>query len=120
VAGWVLIVDDDPAVVESLRSVLPPEVEIASAGDAATANAMLDARSFCGLVLNVVLDGGNGFEVLRHMQSKNMSVPTVVISAKLPQYLREMLDEDQVKLVFPKPIEPRMLAAVVLGFCGVT
>lgn len=117
-AGPVLIVDDDPTVVESLRQVLPPDVEVAAAGDAATANEMLDQRPFCGLVLDVVLNGSNGFDVLHHMRTRRMTIPTVIITSKLPAYMQEMLDEEQVKLVFPKPIEPRLLAAVVLGLCG--
>lgn len=116
--GSVLIVDDDPTVVDSLRDVLPKEIDVTSAADAATATALLDQRRFCGLVLDLVLDEGNGFDVLRHMERERIAVPTVVISNKLPSYVREMLDEDQVKLVFPKPIEPRLLAAVVLGLCG--
>lgn len=119
-AGSVLIVDDDPAIVAMLRSVLPANVELASAGDAASANALLDERHFCGLVLDLVLIGSDGFDVLRHMKEKGIVVPTVVISGKLPQYVREMLSADQVKLVFPKPIEPRLLAAIVLGLCGIS
>ena len=118
--GSVLIVDDDPSVVEALRRVLPLEVDVASAADAASATALLDERPFCGLVLDVVLEAGNGFDVLRHMASRQLRIPTVVITAKLPDYLREMLNEEQVKLVFPKPIEPRLLAAVVTGLCGMT
>lgn len=120
VPGSVLIVDDDPAVVEALRRVLPKDVEVASAADAATATAMLDARPYCGLVLDMVLEAGSGLDVLAHMESRRMVVPTVVISSKLPSYMREMLHEDQVKLVFPKPIEPRLLAAIVTGLCGMT
>jgi hypothetical protein len=30
-----------------------------------------------------------------------------------------MLSEEQVKLVFPKPIEMRVLSAVILGLCGI-
>lgn len=120
VPGSVLIVDDDPAVVEALRRVLPKDVEVASAPDAATANAMLDARAYCGLVLDLVLETGSGLDVLAHMASRHLTVPTVVISSKLPSYMREMLHEEQVKLVFPKPIEPRLLAAIVTGLCGMT
>src|SRR5687768_5666459 len=102
-----------------LRSVLPENVEVASAGDAASAMAMLDERPFCGLVLDLVLIHSDGFDVLRHMETKGIRIPTVVVSGKLPVYLREMLNADQVKLVFPKPIEPRLLAAIVLGLCGI-
>ncbi|HYR27599.1 MAG TPA: response regulator [Thermoanaerobaculia bacterium] len=119
VPGSVLIVDDDPSVVEALRAVLPADVEVATAASADGAMALLDSRAFCGMVLDVVLEQGNGFDVLRHMERHQMTVPTVVVSTKLPAYLREMLDEKQVKMLFPKPIEPRLLAAVVLGLCGV-
>lgn len=119
-AGSVLIVDDDPSVVEALRRVLPADIEVASAADAATATALLDQRPFCGLVLDLILDTGTGFDVLRHMELKELSIPTVVITTKLPSYVQEMLNEQQVKLVFPKPIEPRLLAAIVLGLCGMT
>jgi DNA-binding NtrC family response regulator len=118
VPGVVLIVDDDPSIVQSLRDVLPPEVELATASDASSAIATLDGRRFCGLVLDLILAEGNGFDVLRHMKAKQIDLPTVVISSRLPAYVREMLDQDQVKLVFPKPVEPRLLAAVVLGLCG--
>lgn len=119
VAASVLIVDDDPSIVEALRRVLPDNVEVASAVDAAGATALLDSHSFCGLVLDLVLVDSDGFEVLRHMETNKMTIPTVVVSGKLPTYLREMLNENQVKLVFPKPIEPRLLAAIVLGLCGI-
>ena len=117
-AGSVLIVDDDPSVVESLRAVLPPEVVLASAADAATANAMLDGREFCGMVLDLILVESSGFDVLKHMKTNGVIVPTIVLSQRVPSYVREMLDQDQVKLVFTKPIEARLLAAVVLGLCG--
>lgn len=117
-SGSVLIVDDDPEVVAALRSVLPPDIEVATAADAATANALLDERNFCGLVLDLVLENSNGFDILEHMERKGVTIPTVVITSKLPAYVREMLNANQVKLVFPKPIEPRLLAAIVLGLCG--
>lgn len=118
--GSVLIVDDDPSVVEALRRVLPEDVDVASAADADSAMALLDTRPFCGLILDMVLEKGSGLDVLRHMSANSLRVPTVVITTKLPAYLREMLNEDQVKLVFPKPIEPRLLAAIVTGLCGMT
>ena len=119
-ARSVLIVDDDPAIVEALRAELQrQDVSVESTGDAPTACALLDEQRFCGLVLDLVLTDSNGFEVLRHLESTRTKIPTVVITQKLPAYVREMLDEDQVKLVFPKPIEMRVLTAVILGLCGI-
>jgi DNA-binding response OmpR family regulator len=80
---------------------------------------MLDRGSYCGLVLDLILPDGNGFDVLRHIEREQIRIAIVVVSAKLPGYVREMLDAEQVKLVFPKPVDARLLGAVVLGMCGI-
>lgn len=118
-AHSILIVDDDPHVVDALRTDLEArDVNVESAGDVVTACTLLDEQRFCGLILDVVLASGNGFDVLRHLERSGTTLPTVVITQKLPSYVREMLDEQQVKLVFPKPVETRVLSAVILGLCG--
>jgi DNA-binding response OmpR family regulator len=116
----ILIVDDDPRVIDSLRDAMAEyDVDVDATVDAATATTMLDQRRYCGLVLDLVLRDSSGFDVLRHMSERAFQVPTIVITEKLPSYVREMLDEKQVKLVFPKPVEGRLLAAVVKGLCGI-
>ena len=119
-AGAVLVVDDDVTLAESLRLALASEdVEIESAVDAATACTLLDTQRFCGLVLDLILEDSNGFEVLRHLERKRMTIPIIVVTQKLPAYVKEMLNEEQVKLVFPKPVDMRLLGAVVMGMCGI-
>ena len=119
-AGTILIVEDDAAVVSSLREALADnDVTVDSAETAEQATALLDARPYCGLVLDLVLQTSSGFDVLHHISRTGLKVPTIVITGKLPEYVREMLDADNVKLVFPKPVEPRLLAAIVLGLCGI-
>ena len=115
----VLVVDDDPHVVDGIRAELEARnVHVEAAADARSACALLDEKRFCGLILDVVLAEGTGFDVLRHLDRHGVVIPTVVITHKLPAYVREMLSEEQVKLVFPKPIEMRVLSAVILGLCG--
>jgi DNA-binding response OmpR family regulator len=119
-AGTILVVDDDEQFLDSIRAVLTtPDVTVDTATSAREACDKLDQGTFCGLVLDVVLGDGSGFDVLRHMDRTGRIIPTVVVTQKLPLYVREMLDEDLVKMVFPKPIEPRLLAAVVFGLCGI-
>jgi DNA-binding response OmpR family regulator len=118
--GGVLVVDDDPSLAESLRAALASHnVTVDAATDTASAAAMLDGGTYCGLVLDLVLPDGNGFDVLRHIEREHIRIAIVVVSAKLPGYVREMLDAEQVKLVFPKPVDARLLGAVVLGMCGI-
>ena len=119
-AASVLIVEDDPSIVRGLRDAMAShDIVVVSASDAATATSLLDQQRFCGLVLDLVLASGSGFDVLHHLRTHNINVPTVVMTSKLPSYVREMLDAENVKLVFPKPIEPKLMTAVVLGLCGI-
>jgi DNA-binding response OmpR family regulator len=119
VPGKVLVVDDDPAVVLSLREALSERgVVVESAIDATSAAVLLDSHTFCGLVLDLVLHDSSGFDVLRDLERRKMQLPTVVVTEKLPSYVREMLSEEQVKLVFPKPVDTRLVASVVFGLCG--
>ena len=89
------------------------------ARDSESAIRLLESREFCGLVLDLVLDGGSGFDVLRYLNRNRIDLPTVVISSRLPDYVRELLVEDQVKLVLAKPLDMRLLATIVLGLCGI-
>jgi DNA-binding response OmpR family regulator len=116
----VLIVDDDPSLAADLGVELAGHgVVVESALDAPSAINLLGQNRFCGLVLDLVLENGSGFDVLQHIAEQKMTVPTVVVTGKLPIYVREMLNAEHVKLVFPKPVEPRLLAAIVLGLCGI-
>jgi DNA-binding NtrC family response regulator len=120
-AGAVLVVDDDVALAVALRETLASEdVLIETAADAATACTLLSERRFCGLVLDLILEDSNGFDVLRYLEREAIAIPTIVVTQKLPAYVREMLTEEQVKLVFPKPVDPRLLGAVVMGMCGIS
>ncbi len=120
-AGTVLVVEDDAAVVASLRDALAKHAMVVESVDTAKrATEMLNERIYCGLVLDLVLTTGSGFDVLAHIAHQKIQVPTVVVTHKLPDYVREMLNAEHVKLVFPKPVEPRLLAAVILGMCGIT
>jgi len=114
-----LVVDDDPAVVEKLREVLESHgVTVHAATNAESAIRLLGEHELCGLVLDLVLESGSGFDVLHHLSKQKMAIPTIVVTAKLPSYVREMLNAEQVKLVFPKPVDARLLGTIVLGLCG--
>ena len=116
----VLIVEDDPSVVAQLEGLLKGHpISTQVAGDAPTAIKLLESGTFCGLVLDLVLDRGSGFDVLRYLNRSRIDIPTVVISSKLPDYVRELLVEDQVKLILPKPLDMRLLTTIVLGLCGI-
>lgn len=115
-----LLVDDDVAFTSTIeRAMKDQPVILDVAHDAPEAIRMLSSKKYNGLVLDLVLEDGSGFDVLQHIRTAGIKLPTVIVTNKLPSFVREMLDEEQVKLVFPKPIDAKLLATVVLGLCGI-
>lgn len=117
----VLVVDDDVTVAADLRGELgSQQMQVESVTDAPAAIAALEAKPYCGMILDLVLDNSSGFDVIDYVAKNNLQVPIVVLTGKLPTYVREMLSAEHVKLVIPKPVEPRLLASIVVGLCGMT
>lgn len=115
----VLVVEDDPSMVTALRDGLQSHgVALETTSDVDTAKRLLGENQYCCLVLDLVLErGGSGFDVLHHLNKANVDVATVVVTSKLPDYIREMLDATRVKLVFPKPLDARLLSTVIAALC---
>ncbi|MEA2465170.1 MAG: Response regulator receiver domain, partial [Acidobacteriota bacterium] len=77
----VLVVDDDVTIAAELRTELSSyQVQVETATDAASAIASLEANPFCGMILDLVLANGSGFDVLEHMAKKKLTIPIVVLS----------------------------------------
>lgn len=110
--GHILVVDDEPAIVAVVRERLEREgfqVRAAASGEEALAH--LETSPADLVVLDVMLPGVDGFEVLRRLRSEGHRVPVIVLSAR---------DEDVDKIVglelgaddyLAKPFNPRELSA---------
>jgi DNA-binding response OmpR family regulator len=110
--GHILVVDDEPAIVTVVRERLEREgftVRAAASGEEALAH--IDANPADLVVLDVMLPGMDGFEVLRRLRSAGHTVPVIVLTAR---------DEDVDKIVglelgaddyLVKPFNPRELSA---------
>jgi DNA-binding response OmpR family regulator len=110
--GHILVVDDEPAIVTVVRERLKLdgfEVRAVASGEEALAH--LDAAPADLVVLDVMLPGIDGFEVLRRLRGAGDRVPVIVLTAK---------DEDVDKIVglelgaddyLVKPFNPRELSA---------
>jgi DNA-binding response OmpR family regulator len=112
IVGHILVVDDEPAIVAVVRGRLEQEgfaVRAVASGEEALAH--IDADPPDLLVLDVMLPGLDGFEVLRRLRGAGCSVPVVMLTAR---------DEDVDKIVglelgaddyLAKPFNPRELSA---------
>ncbi|MCU0842378.1 MAG: sigma-54 dependent transcriptional regulator [Thiobacillaceae bacterium] len=78
----ILIVDDEPDIREVLElALLRMGLETATAGDVATARALLDQRRFDLCLTDMRLPDGEGLDVVRHVAEKSPSTPVAVITA---------------------------------------
>jgi two-component system response regulator ResD len=110
--GHVLVVDDEPAIVTVVRERLEREgfaVRAVASGEEALAHIEADPADL--VVLDLMLPGIDGFEVLRRLRTEGHAVPVIVLTAR---------DEDVDKIVglelgaddyLVKPFNPRELSA---------
>jgi DNA-binding response OmpR family regulator len=110
--GHILVVDDEPAIVTVVRERLEREgfaVRAVASGEEALAHMEVDPADL--VVLDVMLPGIDGFEVLRRLRGAGHTVPVIVLTAR---------DEDVDKIVglelgaddyLVKPFNPRELSA---------
>jgi DNA-binding response OmpR family regulator len=108
----ILVVDDEPAIVTVVRQRLERDgfvVQAVASGEEALASMHADPADL--VVLDLMLPGIDGFEVLRRMRSSGCTVPLIVLTAR---------DEDVDKIVglelgaddyLIKPFNPRELSA---------
>ena len=115
-----LLVDDDPSTTDSIRDLLPQrEVHLETTSDARQAIDYLEKHTYCGLVLNLAVSRGRSCDVLLHMSEQHINIPVVVIASEFPDSLRELPVAESIKLVMAKPIDPSLLASIILGLCGI-
>lgn len=111
----VLVVDDDTGVGSELEHELRRgDIAVHVAPTAQAAIDLLNENRYAVIILDIVLAEGSGFDVLHHARAKGIDSPVIVVSAFVPEYVRELLAELQlVRIIHPKPFDPKALAGLV-------
>jgi two-component system response regulator CpxR len=107
----ILVVDDDVELCELLTEYLGPEgfqIESIHEGEAGLEKACSGGYDL--IVLDVMLPGMSGFEVLRHLRAK-LSTPVVMLTARGEEVDRIVGLEIGADDYLPKPFSPRELVA---------
>ncbi len=107
----VLVVDDDVELCELVAEYLEPEgfsVDVADDGLAGVERALADTYAI--IVLDVMLPGINGFEVLRRIRAKSRT-PVLMLTARGADVDRIVGLELGADDYLPKPFNPRELVA---------
>jgi DNA-binding response OmpR family regulator len=81
----VLVVEDEQHLAEGLRFNLEAEgyqVQLVDAGEAALEKLKVDAQAFDVVILDVMLPGISGFDVVSKMRESGQFVPTLILTAR--------------------------------------
>ncbi len=105
-SNTVYIVDDDPAVRDSVRMLI--ESDGLRACTFASAEAFLDSlpRGLDGcLILDVHMTGMNGVELLEHLHARGIHLPTIIITAYKEEHLIKRAHRAGAYAVVMKPFK---------------
>ncbi len=108
----ILIVDDDRELSELVAELLTEEgFVVESAHDSAGGLARAQAGEHALVVLDVMMPGMNGFEVLRRLRSSGSRTPVLMLTARGEDVDRIVGLEIGADDYLPKPFNPRELVA---------
>ena len=86
-AEHILVIEDDPALAKNLVStLLRCGFKAESVHDGKTAIERIATAKFDLALLDLMIPGLNGYEVLKQIQGRGMSIPVSVVSAKDGEY----------------------------------
>jgi DNA-binding response OmpR family regulator len=112
--GHILIIDDDRELAAMLDEFLTTEgFTVASVGDAVGAMAALERRLPDLVLLDIMLPGRSGLELLRDLRARHPRLPVMMLTARGEPVDRIIGLELGADDYLPKPFDPRELAARV-------
>jgi DNA-binding response OmpR family regulator len=116
-----LIVDDDDALRLLMTTVFKRrnDVEVECVADGEAALKSLRVGSYDAIILDLMLPGTNGFDVIRELKVRapQLLQRTIVLTAVSQSTLRNFDDEKLVRRLIRKPFELNELVDEVLA-CG--
>jgi two-component system response regulator CpxR len=109
----ILVIDDDAELCELLSELLGQEgYAVESAGDGKSGLTRAESKPFALIVLDVMLPGLNGFEVLTRLRQTSRT-PVIMLTARGEDVDRIVGLEMGADDYLPKPFNPRELVARV-------
>ena len=110
----ILVVDDDAAVRRVVRRTLENEsYTVSESGSGLDALAQVEASRPDLLILDINMDGMDGFEVLQALRKRDIDIPVFILSARSEDYDIIMGYGISADAYITKPFSPAVLAAMV-------
>ena len=112
-----LIAEDDPGIRRLVEKLLQRTgIEIDTAHDGKAAIEKIRDGHYSVIILDLMLPGANGYEIIDFIKRSAVGTPVAVVSAVSQQALTK-LDRDVVKLVISKPFDVNELTKAIVGLC---
>jgi DNA-binding response OmpR family regulator len=110
-SACIMAVDDEPTTLRVLRRILEPEgYEVILASDGSSALALLDEHKPDLVILDIMMPGLNGFQVLDSIR-QGLNIPVIMLTARYEleslEKALQMGADDYVR----KPFSPAVLLA---------
>ena len=109
----ILVVDDDPDMRTLITHVLNGLGQVHGVPDVYQALGWIDSEPVDVMVLDLLLPGASGIELLARLSRRGRRVPTVVLSGVGGDGIGQMAKEAGADVVLPKPFEAHVLRATV-------
>jgi two-component system response regulator TctD len=112
-----LVVEDDPAIGRLVARLLTRKhIETEVVMDGGLASTLLDSNDYDVVILDLMVPGVNGFELIEHLRKQPSPPPVAVVSAVSHESLTQ-LDLDIVKLVIAKPFDVDEFSKAIVTLC---
>jgi DNA-binding response OmpR family regulator len=113
----VLVTEDDPSLRFSIALALERgHLTLDVAEDGAQAIQLLEANTYCTMVLDLRIPKIDGYGVIAHLKEHHHGTPVIVVTGMQPDELSG-LDTSVVKNVLFKPLDMPKLVAQVTELC---
>jgi DNA-binding response OmpR family regulator len=110
----VLLVEDNPGLLDTLADILQAAgMEVDTAPDAPAASGMIERGTYDVAIVDIVLPGPSGVDVIRKLRSRSPATRIIVSTA---YYDSELLSEAQalgVDETVHKPADPAVLIGLI-------
>jgi len=113
--GRILVVDDEPSLRELMRAALEPPHDVAEAANATEAIELWRTHDPDVVLLDVMLPGASGIDILRDVRADETLARTrvIVVSAWDAASDRERVEEQGIDGFISKPFLPEELITMV-------
>lgn len=110
----VLLVDDEPQLLEAMREGLEVEFAVETAASAAEAGKLMAARKFAVVVSDHVLPGEAGLDFLVRMRDLHPQTRRILLTGYMnPELLSRSVAVAGLSTCLIKPVQPAVLARAV-------